>query len=124
MPHAEVDDNFAEHPKVWALSDAAYRLHSSGIFHCARLMTDGFVAADKVSKLVPKYRRKTLDELVSCGMWNPVGLNGQIVSYEIHDYLDWNKSREQILENKRKAAQRKADFIARQRQGAHDNANA
>lgn len=110
MPHAEVDDNFADHGKVWRLSDAAFRLHTSGILYCARLITDGFVPANKVQKLVPKFRVKALDELVSAGMWTAVGID-QVVSYEIHDYLDWNPSRAQIEERRKKAAQRKAKWL-------------
>lgn len=120
MPHAEFDDGFADHPKVWSLSDAAYRLHSSAILYCNRLTTDGFVPADKVPTLVPRYRPKTLAELVSHAIWAPVGLDGRIVSYELHDYLLWNPSRAQIEERRKKAAARKARWQQRKGDASDD----
>lgn len=120
MPHANFDDGFADSPSVWRLSDRAYRLHSSGILYCARLKTDGLVPADKVSTLVPRYKASTLAELVEAEKWKPIGLGKAIVSYEIKNYLEWNDSAEQIEARKKAAAERKAAWIARQRNGDHD----
>lgn len=104
MPFLNVDDNFTEHGKVYALSDGAFRLHVSGLCHCARLMTDGYVIAEKVPNLMPKFKRSYLTELLATPLWHPV--DG---GYEIHDYLDWNRSREQIesQREKKRAAGRK-----------------
>jgi hypothetical protein len=117
MPHAEFDDNYASHPKTWRLSDAAYRLHSSALIFCSRHTTDGFILADQVPTLVPRFKRKTLDELVTAGMFEPIRIDGAEVSYEVHDYLDWNPSRAQIEERRKKAAQRKASWQARHKNG-------
>ena len=92
MPFATLDDNFPDHPKVFGLSDAAFRLHVSGIVYCARHKTDGNVPVEKVRTLVPRFRPAALRELVDRGMWQDV-LGG---AYYVHDYLDWNLSREQI----------------------------
>lgn len=92
MPWVTKDDQFPEHPKVWALSDAAYRLHDAAIHYCNRYLTDGRVPASKVRSLVPRFRPAALAELTDRAMWLPLA-NGD---WEIHDYLDWNKSRAEI----------------------------
>lgn len=92
MSWANFDDNFADHPKVLGLSDGAFRLHTSGILYCARYLTDGDVPQAQVPKLTPNYRPAHLKELVTEGLW--VKGTGH---YNIHDYLDWNRSRAQVL---------------------------
>lgn len=99
MPWVNLDDEFPEHDKVDALSDAAFRLHVAGICYCNRRLTDGFIRTAKVPRLVPRFRRVTLDELLEAGMWIDHG--GR---FEIHDYLDWNRSRAEVeAERERKS---------------------
>lgn len=101
MPWANLDDQFPKHPKVLPLTDAAFRLHVSGICYAAQYLTDGLVEAAVVPLLVPRYRPRTLEELLARGLW----LQHDAI-YEIHDYLEWNRSREQVeaeRERKRKA---------------------
>lgn len=97
MAWVQLDDEFPEHPKVWALSDAAFRLHTAGIAFCNRQLTDGFIRGDKVPALVPRFRKSTLAELVDRALWLPI-MDGHI--YEIRDYLQWNKSKELITEER------------------------
>lgn len=99
MPWVNKDDQMPEHPKVWGLSDAAYRLHDSGICYCNRQLTDGLISAAKVPTLVPRFRKATLTELVDKGIWRSLN-DGQ--AYEIHDFLQWNRSRAQVLEAREK----------------------
>lgn len=101
MPYLRLDDAFTDHPKVDALSDPAFRLHVSGICYSARLLTDGKVPADRVARLVPQFKPKTLAELVTAGLWT---LEGD--SYDIHDYLRHNPSREHVLAERAAAAER------------------
>ena len=103
MPYANLDDNFADHPKIAGLSDAAFRLHVAGICYSARHLTDGLLAADEAPRLVRRFRKAALNELLDRGLWDRV-LDG---AYAIHDYLDWNPSRatvEKRREDARKAA--------------------
>lgn len=102
MPWVNLDDQFPEHPKVDGLSDAAFRLHVAGICYCNRHLTDGFVPTNRVRRLVPKFKQTALDELVGYGMWKPHPPDGYL--YEIHDFLDWNRSRDQVVsERERKS---------------------
>jgi hypothetical protein len=100
VPHAKFDDRFAEHPKVASLSDAAFRLHVAGILYCARLLTDGLIDKDEVSRLVRRFRKTALAELVDKGLWHE---HGSIHCYEIHDYLQWNDSRAEVEERRERA---------------------
>jgi hypothetical protein len=104
-----LDDRFTEHPKVDGLTDAAFRLHVAGICYCNRHRTDGKLAAATVPRLVPRFRRAALAELVSRGIWYDLNGAGE---YEIHDYLQWNDSRAEIEEfsqKQRKNAQKRWD---------------
>lgn len=110
MAFAQFDDGYADHRKVAGLSDAAFRLHTAGILYCSRHLSDGFVEVVEVPRLVRRYRKAALAELLDSGLWrDQAGLG-----FVIHDYLQWNPSREVVLERKEKAAKRKADYLARQ----------
>jgi hypothetical protein len=104
MPWANLDDRFATHPKIVALSDAAFRLHVAGVLHASQHLTDGGVHTDSVGLLVPRYRKSTLDELLRKGVWHDKGEGcgteecplGAPETYQIHDYLEWNKPRDVV----------------------------
>lgn len=94
MPWANLDDQYAEHPNNWGLSDAAFRLHTAAICYSNRFLTDGQVPADKIRTLVPKFRPAALVELLD-GHWVDKGDR-----YEIRDFLDWNRSRSEVESSK------------------------
>jgi hypothetical protein len=108
VPWANFDDQFPKHPKVLPLSDAAFRLHVSGVCHAAQYLTDGVLRAEVVPILVPRFKKSTLDELLRRGQWHDLGDGcgtdlcplGLPESYVIHDYLQWNRGREQIEEER------------------------
>lgn len=93
MSWANFDDNYTDHPKVSALSDGAFRLHTSGIVYCARYLTDGLVPKQQVAKLTPNYRAAHLKELLKGPdpLWTTDGNH-----FYIHDYLEWNSSKAEI----------------------------
>ena len=91
MPFLNLDDNFADHPKVDALTDGAFRLHVAGLCYASKHTTDGHIPVERVGRLTPTYRKQHLAELLNRGLWRPAD-----AGYSIHDYLDWNRSREQI----------------------------
>jgi len=107
MPYLNLDDNYPDHPKVDALSDGAFRLHTSGLCYCAKNTTDGVVTKDRVRRLTPSYRPALVTELIDAGLWMP-----HPDGYEIHDYLDWNKSKAWWDEKREKDAKRKAEWRA------------
>jgi hypothetical protein len=91
VTYVYLDDNFAGHPKIAPLSDRAFRLHITGILYCSRHQTDGIVSAVALPRMMFRYQRP-LAELVDRAIWLDVDPG----YYEIHDYLDWNKSRAEI----------------------------
>lgn len=93
MTWVNLDDKMPEHPKVDGLSDGAFRLHVAGICYCNRHLTDGIVTVDRLTRLIPKYKKAYLDELLARMVWIEIADSS---AYEIHDYLDWNKSREEV----------------------------
>jgi hypothetical protein len=107
MPYLNLDDNFADHPKVDALTDGAFRLHVAGLLYCAKNLTDGFIDERRVSRLTRTYKPAYLAELVDAAMWLRV-LGG----YDLHDYLDWNKGKAWWDEKREKDAKRKAEWRA------------
>ena len=108
MPYLNLDDGFSEHVKVDALSHGAFRLHTSGLCYCARELTNGFVMKSRVARLMPDYKPTYLTELTDAAMWLP-----KSGGYDIHDYLDWNKSREWWTEHREREAKRIAEWRAK-----------
>lgn len=103
MAYAKFDDGFADHPKNRGLSDGAFRLHVTGILHCARWLSDGQITADILPDLMRRYRAAYLAELVERGLWREL-IAGSL--YEIHDYLEWNDSRAKVEGRREKNAER------------------
>lgn len=100
MPYLRLDDNMMEHPKVDRLSDPAFRIWMKGLTYCARLMTDGLIPR----RLALSWGSlKRIGELLSAGLWDEEG-----VGYRVHDWLDWNESRQRILDRRRADSIRKA----------------
>jgi hypothetical protein len=107
------DDGFSSHPKVIGLSDKAYRLHFCALEACARHLTDGLItqetlrsAAGSAGVLRPN---AVAISLVSAGLWKPI--RGR--KWRIHDYLDYNPSREEVLQERAKARERQRNFRQR-----------
>lgn len=99
MPWANLDDQFPKHPKVLPVTDGAFRLHVAGICYSAQYLTDGLIDGDAVPLLMPRFKPRHLDELLARGLWVQ---HGDV--YEIHDYLEWNRSRAQVTaERERKS---------------------
>jgi len=105
MPYLNLDDNFADHPKVDSLSDGAFRLHVAGLCYVAKNLTDGWIAKNRVGRLTPTYKTGYLAELTEAHMWVPAP-----GGFNIHDYLDWNKPKSWWDEKREKDAKRKADW--------------
>lgn len=99
MTWVKIDDRFPDHPKALALGDdydACVVLHLRGLCYCAANLTDGFIP----SRIFKGYEDQ-IDALVSVGLWKDA--RG---GYQIHDYLDYNPSREKVLEDRARGAER------------------
>jgi hypothetical protein len=109
MPWVKLDDRFPSHRKIALLSDRAFRLHVSAICWCAENLTDGRIT-ERELPLVAKIRgvKATAQALEDAGVWDRV--DG---GWQIHDYLDYNPSREQVIAERKKNAERQERFRRR-----------
>lgn len=121
MTWVRLDDAFADHPKVDGLSDGAFRLLVSGFCHSGRHLTDGFIAADRVARLVPRFRKAHVDELVNGGLWHEA--EG---GWVIHDWHDCNPSAAEVRTKRevRSAAGRLGGLRSGQSRRANSEADA
>lgn len=107
MPWVKLDDHFADHPKLAAIDawerPLAVFLHIMALCWCNRHLTDGFVPKAAVERLAPElvdydYERGNISptliasKLVACGLWEE-----NQAFYIIHDYLEYQPSREEVL---------------------------
>lgn len=114
MVWANFDDNYPEHPKVWPLSDAAFRLHVSMVCKSTRLLTDGVVDRSRLVGMVPKYRPALLRELIENGLVHeqnhacescPQPPEEAVI---LHDFHDTNRSSQQVKADRAAARDRQA----------------
>lgn len=101
MTWARIDDEIFFNPKVFVLSPEAKLLYMAGIVFSSKFLTDGNIASGDAIKLARMtgldVESKLITELVSSGLWHETD-NG----WEIHDYLEYNPSREHVEEVRRK----------------------
>ena len=130
MPYLNLDDNYHDHPKVAALSDAAYRLHGSAMFYAARFRLDGYLTAWQLRDRT-RWSRRTEAELVDVGLLHRPGdpcpspdcPADDGTRYRLHDFMQWNKSAAWWDDRRQKAAKRKAKWaqqMASERRSDHD----
>lgn len=115
MPWVKLDDQFAENDKIDHLSDGAFRLHVAALCHCAKNLTDGFIRADRLTRLVPRYKASYIAELTkphrpdANPLWVPTA-----GGYQIHDFIEYQKSRQWWKDKREKDAKRLAEWRAEQ----------
>jgi hypothetical protein len=109
MPWVKLDDRFPSHRKIALLSDRAFRLHVSAMCWCAENLTDGNIS-DRELALVANVRsiKATAQQLQDAGLWDR-----SEGGWVIHDYLDSNPSRDQVLAERKKNAARQEAFRKR-----------
>ena len=121
MPYLNLDDNYPDHPKIEALSDAAYRLHGSAMFYAARFRLNGYLTAGQLKARL-RWSKSTEAELIDGDLMHTPGSTCESKHcppddgrrYRLHDFFQWNKSREWWDEEREKAAKRKAKWKADQ----------
>lgn len=96
MSWVRFENNIGEHPKCLELADELY-LPALGLLlvivaWCDAHRTDGHIPAKAIRRICPDSYDAELDELVRVGFLEAV----PPVGYYVHDYTDWQRSREQI----------------------------
>lgn len=107
MAWVRIDDHLHAHPKfkaAWEQEPASVGLELFALSHSAAYLTDGHIDEIFVRSWfrTPNRLRRAVDALVNAQLWVPNG-NG----WEIHDYLEYNESRDRILARRRADQARK-----------------
>lgn len=88
MTWVRLDDRFTDNPKVARLSDKAFRVYVTALCYSAGTLSDGHVPRRKALEWGSL---KTVGEILAAGLWEEAKFG-----YSIHDFLDYQQSREQI----------------------------
>lgn len=108
MSWVYLDDKFVRHPKVLAamsLQPLSPWLHVCGLSYCREHLTGGLMAPLVIPTLMPLYRPKLRDALITVGLWESAG-DGWV---QIHDYESFNHSEDEQREKRSAKARRAAD---------------
>ncbi len=103
MAWTRIDDKFLMNPKVQAVGVFGMALYVAGLIYSNSNLTDGFIANSMLPMICGMaYQtpaRKTAEKLVEANLWEQV--EG---GYQIHDFLSFNKSKQEIEMLNRKRA--------------------
>lgn len=119
MSWARLDDAMPESEKIADLSDAAFRAQVTAICYSARNLTDGYLPT-RYAKLYTG-RPRVMQELVPA-VWHlssslcakcqerPEAVAAAALGdgYYIHDYLDYNPTRDFVMANRDELSQKRA----------------
>ncbi|MGH3376013.1 MAG: hypothetical protein ACRDP6_14840 [Actinoallomurus sp.] len=132
MPWARFDDQFPINRKVNGLTDTEFRLHVEAVIWCARELTDGRVGRDELD-LVSRIRspKKHVAMLVIRKLWHlgdeeclstscPAHVDNRVDptfdGWMIHDYFEFQFSKEQVLAEREGNAKRQKKWRDQQKQ--------
>ncbi len=121
-PWAKYEVDFINHPKFRALQANAICLWIEGKNYCDENMTDGLIPAHIVKQFRFSGKKSIEALLASCGLKNgadhyaPLWEAHAIGGYKMHDYLEYNDSRDVVLGNIAKGKQRRVDDRERLKQ--------
>lgn len=107
MPWGRFDDAMPTHPKFVDRSPEAKLVFMLSVLYCARELTDGKVGrgGENIifgqSECSSEVRANVRNELIAANLWE-LG-NGDLW---VHDYLDYNPTREQVLRTRETAKER------------------
>lgn len=110
MSWANFDDSFDTHPKTMRAGNAAVGLFARLVPYATRLTTDGMVPGEVVAAYGTKPQAAKLVKvrfLHAAGHDCPRCAQPEPGDYVIHDYLQWNKSKQQVLSARAAEAEKK-----------------
>lgn len=129
MTWVRYDDNTRNHKKVEPLDDATYRLWREAIEWSAQNLTDGVILARQLGLTSTRASAARARKLVNAELWHPAGEacvghpkcppSGED-GWVIHDYWDYNPTREKVRQDQAAAAARKANWLERKKNGGRN----
>lgn len=102
-----LSDNYIDHPKFLALSDAGFRLWHEGMAYCRRHETDGIITNLALEGFRSSHSPRVVKELTA-SLWD-VRVDG----YLVHDYLDWNLSKAELTRKRKEGKERARNWRER-----------
>lgn len=106
MAWARLQAEAMTHPKILTLDDRAFRLWIWSLTYCQLHLTDGLVTRDAI----PRRLLKSISELLDRRLWDQAA-DGELW---VHDYLEWNESRETIRRKREGTRRRVSEHRAHQ----------
>ena len=126
MAYTNTDYSFWTNPKIRSAGRDAAFLYIAGNGFCNEYLTDGFISDTDIETVAfnafQRQPKKAVESLVKAGLWDRVS-GGDM----IHDYLDYNKSKQEIEELRSKktyAGKKGGQASAQARAEADDTAPA
>lgn len=115
MAWVRIHDGAMGNLKILRLSDSAFRLWVKGLTYCQIHLTDGLLPSEALREMAAK--RKDVEQLSAVLVTDKSALWERITGFgfKVHDYLDWNDSREKVLDRQDEAKRRKAEYDARKK---------
>lgn len=123
MPFGRLHEEAAGDSKLLALSDAAWRMWGMGLIYCQKNLTDGFIPAGAIHLwgVRAKHPHRVAEELCTPQVPGKGALWERAADgFIVHDYLQWNDSKADILKMRSDAK----DRIARWREQRNAERNA
>lgn len=104
MAWARFDDHFHSNPKIIEGGNAVAGLFARCVTYCADYLTDGFVPRGVPWGFLSQFHDPTdlVKQVTDAGLWEEVP-----GGFSIPDYLEYNPSKEEVLENRRKEREKK-----------------
>jgi hypothetical protein len=128
MAWVRIQDEMPEHPKLAKVGPLGLALYVAGLCYCNRHLTDGFIPRAKAAILMgwtfygpPGEHGEKVHQIgVSCGMSGSDVENEYVIDllcgaglwdevpggYSIHDYLDHQTSRQEVMDKRESVQQR------------------
>jgi len=118
MPWGKIDDRAWQHVRFDGVSLRAYGFFWAAISYSNAKLLDGLLTPAHLNQLMGyrQARAEDVSELVEAGLWLKVP-----AGYQIHDYLQYNDSKVEILERRRENAEAQERWRERQRHKPPDN---
>lgn len=98
---ARLDLDYADHPKIIVLSDAAFRAHIEMILYARKHMTDGRIP----KQIAKRLGSDSLSELLANDPETPSLIENEDGSYTLHGYADMNETKAEITARSRANAE-------------------
>lgn len=118
MPWARLNDKANGSAKLLALSDAAWRLWGCGLIYCQDNLTDGHIPTYALHTFGVRAKGAALTRAIAELCQSLVVGKGPLwhrtdTGYFVHDYLDWNESREAVVRERDRSKSRVERFRRR-----------